>query len=167
MTCVWDAGAAPGLQTWSPTLISPLPVWQTTTPSPYVFLSFYARQSSQCLQSLHRHIPAFSPVVSVGLLPYLAFVLLAAIFGLAFYFSTSAKPLCYCVRNTSLMSPQITKSDCTPPGARSCVHRQHSRRIWRRRSLLLRRCLRIEHAGIYGNVCLYGLPLLAGERRRA
>lgn len=41
-------------------------------------------------QSLHKNISSFSPYIPVGLLPYLAFVLLTATFGLAFYFSTSA-----------------------------------------------------------------------------
>lgn len=41
--------------------------------------------------ALHRNIPAFTPAVPVALLPYLAFVLLAATFGLAFYFSTLSK----------------------------------------------------------------------------
>ncbi|GJE92023.1 OST5 family protein [Phanerochaete sordida] len=43
------------------------------------------------LASLHRNIPAFSPIVPVGLLPYLAFVLLGATFALAFYYSTLPK----------------------------------------------------------------------------
>lgn len=43
------------------------------------------------ISSLHRNLPAFSPYVPVGLLPYLAFILLAATFGLAFYFSTLPK----------------------------------------------------------------------------
>ncbi|KIY45813.1 hypothetical protein FISHEDRAFT_76356 [Fistulina hepatica ATCC 64428] len=37
------------------------------------------------LATLHRTSPPFSPIVPVGLLPYLAFVLLGATFLLAFY----------------------------------------------------------------------------------
>ncbi|GBE78582.1 hypothetical protein BKA93DRAFT_799571 [Sparassis latifolia] len=43
------------------------------------------------IQALHRSIPPFSPDIPVGLLPYLAFVLLATTFALAFYFSTLPK----------------------------------------------------------------------------
>ena len=39
-------------------------------------------------QALHKSTPAFSPAIPVALLPYLAFVLLAATFTLAFYAST-------------------------------------------------------------------------------
>jgi hypothetical protein len=42
-------------------------------------------------QHLHKVVPAFSPYVPVGLLSYLAFVLLTATFGLAFYFTTYVK----------------------------------------------------------------------------
>lgn len=42
----------------------------------------------QAVHALHRTLPSFSPSVPVGLLPYLAFLLLAATFVLAFYFST-------------------------------------------------------------------------------
>ncbi|EIN13272.1 hypothetical protein PUNSTDRAFT_128959 [Punctularia strigosozonata HHB-11173 SS5] len=43
------------------------------------------------VEALHRGLPPFSPSVPTELLPYLAFVLLAATFGLAFYFSTLPK----------------------------------------------------------------------------
>ncbi|KII94454.1 hypothetical protein PLICRDRAFT_172102 [Plicaturopsis crispa FD-325 SS-3] len=43
------------------------------------------------IQALHRSLPAFSPIVPVGLLPYLALVLLASTFTLAFYFTTLPK----------------------------------------------------------------------------
>ncbi|EPS99671.1 hypothetical protein FOMPIDRAFT_88609 [Fomitopsis schrenkii] len=36
-------------------------------------------------------LPSFSPYVPVGLLPYIAFILLATTFVLAFYFSTLPK----------------------------------------------------------------------------
>ena len=39
-------------------------------------------------QALHKSAPAFAPAIPVSLLPYLAFFLLVATFGLAFYFST-------------------------------------------------------------------------------
>ncbi|PCH33155.1 hypothetical protein WOLCODRAFT_159867 [Wolfiporia cocos MD-104 SS10] len=45
----------------------------------------------QQIQALHRTLPSFAPHVSVGLLPYLAFILLGATFVLAFYFSTLPK----------------------------------------------------------------------------
>ncbi|KAI0063050.1 hypothetical protein BV25DRAFT_1915384 [Artomyces pyxidatus] len=40
---------------------------------------------------LHKSLPPFSPLVPVALLPYIAFLLLTATFGLAFYFSTLPK----------------------------------------------------------------------------
>ncbi|TFK47912.1 hypothetical protein OE88DRAFT_1738042 [Heliocybe sulcata] len=43
------------------------------------------------IQSLHKSAPAFSPYAPVGLLPYLAFVLLGGTFVLAFYISTLPK----------------------------------------------------------------------------
>ncbi|KLO11267.1 hypothetical protein SCHPADRAFT_831354, partial [Schizopora paradoxa] len=43
------------------------------------------------LQSAHKSLPAFSPYISAGLLPYLAFAFLAGTFTLAFYFSTLPK----------------------------------------------------------------------------
>ena len=50
-----------------------------------IFLLF---SSSHWHQHLHKVVPAFSPYVPVGFLSYLAFVLLTATFGLAFYFTT-------------------------------------------------------------------------------
>ncbi|KAI0641082.1 hypothetical protein C8Q79DRAFT_1014507 [Trametes meyenii] len=41
--------------------------------------------------ALHKSTPAFSPLVPVALLPYLAFILLSATFVLTFYFSTLPK----------------------------------------------------------------------------
>lgn len=43
---------------------------------------------SDCVQHLHKVVPAFTPYVPVGVLSYLAFILLTATFGLAFYFTT-------------------------------------------------------------------------------
>jgi uncharacterized membrane protein len=43
---------------------------------------------SYCVQHLHKIVPAFTPYLPVGILSYLAFVLLTATFGLAFYFTT-------------------------------------------------------------------------------
>ncbi|KAF9261877.1 hypothetical protein L218DRAFT_980722 [Marasmius fiardii PR-910] len=45
----------------------------------------------EVLKSLHESLPPFRPIVNVGLLPYLAFVLLASTFALAFYFTTLPK----------------------------------------------------------------------------
>ncbi|KAI0041497.1 hypothetical protein FA95DRAFT_1610964 [Auriscalpium vulgare] len=45
----------------------------------------------QELKLLHKAVPAFSPLLPVALLPYVAFVVLTATFGLAFYFSTLPK----------------------------------------------------------------------------
>ncbi|KAL1952399.1 hypothetical protein VTO73DRAFT_1548 [Trametes versicolor] len=42
-------------------------------------------------RALHKATPPFSPLIPVGLLPYIAFVLLGATFALAFYFSTLPK----------------------------------------------------------------------------
>ncbi|VDC07011.1 unnamed protein product [Peniophora sp. CBMAI 1063] len=43
------------------------------------------------VKHLHQTLPAFSPTIPVSALPNLAFVLLTATFGLAFYFSTLSK----------------------------------------------------------------------------
>ncbi|KAI0638893.1 hypothetical protein C8Q77DRAFT_1213628 [Trametes polyzona] len=43
------------------------------------------------VQALHKATPPFAPYIPTGLLPYIAFVLLGATFGLAFYFSTLPK----------------------------------------------------------------------------
>ncbi|KAI0271737.1 hypothetical protein BC834DRAFT_458451 [Gloeopeniophorella convolvens] len=43
------------------------------------------------VKHLHKTLPAFTPYVPVGLLSYIAFVLLTATFGLAFYFTTLSK----------------------------------------------------------------------------
>lgn len=43
---------------------------------------------SDSFQHLHKIVPAFTPYVPVGVLSYLAFILLTATFGLAFYFTT-------------------------------------------------------------------------------
>ncbi|KAH9836662.1 uncharacterized protein C8Q71DRAFT_759162 [Rhodofomes roseus] len=45
----------------------------------------------QAIAARHAALPAFSPSVPAGLLPYLAFLLLTATFALAFYFSTLPK----------------------------------------------------------------------------
>jgi len=42
----------------------------------------------ESVRSLHKAIPPFSPYIPTGLLPYIAFFLLAATFALGFYFST-------------------------------------------------------------------------------
>lgn len=94
------------------------------------------------LQSLHRAIPAFSPFVPVGLLPYLAFILLTATFGLAFYFSTSAPSLSH--PQQQLMLPQVAQGDTARPRGRSRVDRKRPRWLRCRRSLLFSRCLRID-----------------------
>ncbi|GLB36686.1 putative oligosaccharyltransferase subunit 5 [Lyophyllum shimeji] len=43
------------------------------------------------VRALHAALPPFSPIAPVALLPYLATLLLASTFGLAFYFSTLPK----------------------------------------------------------------------------
>nr|GAT50815.1 predicted protein [Mycena chlorophos] len=43
------------------------------------------------LQSLYTSTPAFAPLIPVGLLPYLAFLLLLSTFTLGFYVSTLPK----------------------------------------------------------------------------
>lgn len=70
---------------YSPTYLPSL--WLT---SRYVFLSSHTHLLHLTIpsKSLHRTIPAFAPLVPVAFLPYLAFILLAATFALAFYFST-------------------------------------------------------------------------------
>jgi hypothetical protein len=49
---------------------------------------------SNCVQHLHKIVPAFTPYVPVGVLSYLAFILLTATFGLAFYFTTYVLVVC-------------------------------------------------------------------------
>jgi hypothetical protein len=49
---------------------------------------FFFLSPSNCVQGLHKIVPAFTPYVPVGVLSYLAFILLTATFGLAFYFTT-------------------------------------------------------------------------------
>ncbi|KAH9982052.1 hypothetical protein BGW80DRAFT_1197762 [Lactifluus volemus] len=43
------------------------------------------------VKHLHKIAPAFTPHVPVGLLSYLAFILLTVTFGLTFYFTTLPK----------------------------------------------------------------------------
>ncbi|KAI0005299.1 hypothetical protein BJV74DRAFT_880565 [Russula compacta] len=43
------------------------------------------------VKHLHQIAPPFTPYVPVGVLSYLAFILLTATFGLAFYFTTLSK----------------------------------------------------------------------------
>lgn len=57
---------------------------------------------SVALQALHRTIPPFAPYVPVGLLPYLAFVLLMTTFVLAFYFSTYVHRPCVPSTHTNI-----------------------------------------------------------------
>lgn len=52
-----------------------------------VFIGYYVNLSD-CVQHLHKIVPAFIPYVPVGVLSYLAFILLTATFGLTFYFTT-------------------------------------------------------------------------------
>ena len=58
---------------------------------------------SDCIQHLHKIVPAFTPYVPVGVLSYLAFILLTATFGLAFYFTT-------CVIITPFYALQISSN---------------------------------------------------------
>ncbi|KAJ7820607.1 hypothetical protein B0H13DRAFT_2129986, partial [Mycena leptocephala] len=55
------------------------------------------------LQSLYNTSPAFQPLIPVGLLPYIAFVLLFLTFTLAFYVSTVPKATIP-VRETAVVS---------------------------------------------------------------
>lgn len=89
-------------------------------------------------QSLYTTSPAFTPLVPVGLLPYIAFILLFLTFTLAFYVSTCAFNI---VLLLSLNWLQSTKGNC--PRDRRLVLRQPCRWFWRRRALLRRRSKRI------------------------
>ncbi|KAF8584967.1 hypothetical protein K439DRAFT_1410502 [Ramaria rubella] len=40
------------------------------------------------IEKLHQSLPPFTPYLSAGLLPYLAFITLVATFALGFYFTT-------------------------------------------------------------------------------
>ncbi|KAJ7652155.1 hypothetical protein DFH06DRAFT_995596, partial [Mycena polygramma] len=55
------------------------------------------------VQSLYTSSPAFQPLVPVGLLPYIAFILLFLTFTLAFYVSTLPKSTIP-VRETAVVS---------------------------------------------------------------
>ena len=57
------------------------------------------------LQALHKSTPAFSPTIPTALLPYLAFFLLAATFGLAFYFSTYVPVSVFYPTHTLILMP--------------------------------------------------------------
>ncbi|EMD41500.1 hypothetical protein CERSUDRAFT_90065 [Gelatoporia subvermispora B] len=61
------------------------------------------------IEVLHKAVPAFSPYIPVGLLPYIAFILLSATFALGFYFSTSvpAQSIRSPIYNTSTDPPRI------------------------------------------------------------
>ena len=65
---------------------------------------------SDCIQHLHKIAPAFSPYVPVGVLSYLAFILLTATFGLAFYFTTYGVFLSSSSRISSNLSCSLSKS---------------------------------------------------------
>lgn len=66
---------------------------------------------SDCIQHLHKIVPAFTPYVPVGVLSYLAFVLLTATFGLAFYFTTYVIILLFILsRISSNSSRSLSKS---------------------------------------------------------
>ncbi|CAG7847841.1 SubName: Full=Uncharacterized protein {ECO:0000313/EMBL:CCA77868.1} [Serendipita indica DSM 11827] len=47
--------------------------------------------SYSSLQQLHASLPAFAPLISQSLIPYLAWSLLLTSFGLGFYFTTLPK----------------------------------------------------------------------------
>ncbi|KAH7910022.1 hypothetical protein BJ138DRAFT_1114485 [Hygrophoropsis aurantiaca] len=47
--------------------------------------------SYEAIQLLHKSLPPFSPYLAASTLPYIALVLLASTFTLAFYFSTLPK----------------------------------------------------------------------------
>ena len=71
--------------------------WQTIYLYRHAPLLSSAAPADRPCQALHKSTPAFSPAIPVALLPYLAFVLLAATFTLAFYASTyvpSVYPYC-------------------------------------------------------------------------
>ena len=71
--------------------------WQTISLYRHAPLLPSAAPADRPRQALHKSTPAFSPAIPVALLPYLAFVLLAATFTLAFYASTyvpSVSPYC-------------------------------------------------------------------------
>jgi uncharacterized membrane protein len=58
---------------------------------------FFLLSLSDCIQHLHQILPAFAPYVPVGILSYLAFILLTATFGLAFYFTTYVIIISFCI----------------------------------------------------------------------
>jgi hypothetical protein len=58
---------------------------------------FFPLSPSDCIQHLHQIVPAFTPYVPVGILSYLAFILLTATFGLAFYFTTYVIIISFCI----------------------------------------------------------------------
>jgi len=64
----------------------PLETYETVKVRDLSFLFLFSL--SDGVQHLHKILPAFTPYVPVGVLAYLAFILLTATFGLAFYFTT-------------------------------------------------------------------------------
>ncbi|KAF9073965.1 hypothetical protein BDP27DRAFT_1444563 [Rhodocollybia butyracea] len=79
----------------------------------------------ESIKALHSSLPPFQPLVSVALLPYLALVLLASTFALAFYSSTLPKN-----HNTRERDP-------------TCYHSQRARWFWSRGTLLHSGSLRV------------------------
>jgi Oligosaccharyltransferase subunit 5 len=65
---------------------------------------------SDCVQHLHKIVPAFTPYVPVGVLSYLAFILLTATFGLAFYFTTYVIKYLYSITDFIKLSRSLSKS---------------------------------------------------------
>ena len=90
----------------SPAVFIPSP-WPTTPAYRYTYSSPSSALIAHRipLQALHKSTPAFSPTIPTALLPYLAFFLLAATFGLAFYFSTYVPVSVFYPTHTLILMP--------------------------------------------------------------
>jgi hypothetical protein len=87
------------------------------------------------MQALYASSPAFQPVISPAVLPYIALFTLSAVFVLAFLFTTSViipdRPL-----RCRVLTGQTAQVKESGPGTRCHISRQRSRRIRGRSPIL-------------------------------
>ena len=98
---------------------------------------------SDGVQHLHKILPAFTPYVPVGVLAYLAFILLTATFGLAFYFTTYVVVVSIFYHRPIFFGSQHLEINHPYARGGSCYRSQHTRWLWHCSSLLFRRSIRV------------------------
>ena len=91
---------------------------------------------SDGVQHLHKILPAFTPYVPVGVLAYLAFILLTATFGLAFYFTTYVVVVSIFYHRPIFFGSQHLEINHPYARGGSCYRSQHTRWLWHCSSLL-------------------------------